>query len=93
MTDHPEAERSPLEQLLASLQAYANDQAGKPVLVDVALVVYEHIEVSDDGQVGRAIRYTVPTDNFSMTSCLGLLEAGGHYLKRDILCAQQDDDG
>jgi hypothetical protein len=42
--------------------------------------------VSFDGdEVQRSISYTMPTDNCSMSSALGLIEAGKHYIRRDIL--------
>ena len=81
MTD----ETQPIERLNAAVAEFANATAGKPVLVDVALVVWEQVTYDEDGDIGRCIKYAVPTDNFSLSSGLGLLEASREYVRRDIL--------
>jgi hypothetical protein len=86
------ADRTPLEVLNAAVTAFANELADQPVLVDVAVVLWEQVSYDEDGDVGRRIRYAVPTDNFSLSSGLGLIEAGGEYVRRDILGARREDD-
>lgn len=84
----PVPEVTPLEALRDAVQAFANAQGDDddgPVLVDVAVVLWEQVRYDEDGRVMRRIRYACPTDNFSMTSGLGLIEAGGHLVRRDIL--------
>lgn len=85
-------EQTPLDRLNAAVAEFANETAGKPVLVDVALLVWEQVSYDEDGDVGRAIRYAVPTDNFSLSGGLGLLEASREYVRRDILGVRGDED-
>lgn len=85
-------DRTPLERLNAAVAEFANHIAEKAVLVDVALLVWEQVSYDEDGDVGRAIRYAVPTDNFSLSSGLGLLEASREYVRRDILGERGGDD-
>lgn len=75
-----------LEALALAIQAHASAQAdeGNP-LVTQAVVVYETVALDDDGTPMRRISYTVPTENFSVSGAVGLIEAGGHYLRRDAL--------
>lgn len=92
--DQPDEQQpTPLEVLNAAVATFANQLGGRPVLVDVAVVLWEQVSYDDDGDVGRRIRYAVPTDNFSLSSGLGLIEAGGEYVRRDILggCCEDDE--
>lgn len=83
-----------VEALLAAIQELANELADEPELIDQAIVVWESVSFADDGETQRCIRYTVPTDNFSLSGAIGLLEAGKHYVKRDAIgyFAQDDED-
>ena len=54
--------------------------------------IWEQVSYDEDGDVGRAIRYAVPTDNFSLSSGLGLLEASREYVRRDILGERGNDE-
>ncbi len=85
-------EPEPIEALNAAVTAFANANSDRPVLVDVALVVWEQVSYDEDGDVGRCIRYAVPTDNFSLSGGLGLLEASREYVRRDILGERGDDE-
>lgn len=85
-------EADPLATLAAALQDFANHEAGEPVLVDTALVVWELITYDDDGDVQRRITYAVPTHNFSMSSSMGLVDAAKELLRRDTLGCQHDTD-
>lgn len=76
---------SPLETLANAVQAFANAVADVPELVDNALVVWEAVSFVADGNTQRCIRYAVPTPNFSLSGTLGLLRAGDHYIRRDVL--------
>jgi hypothetical protein len=69
-----------------AIQNLINAIEDEPMLLDSAVVVWEAVSFDGD-EVQRCIRYTVPTDNFSMSSALGLIEAGKHYIRRDILGA------
>lgn len=80
-----------LDALRDAVQTFANSLTDEPELVDHAIVVWEAVSYSDDGEVQRCIRYSVPTDNFSMSGTLGLLEAGNFYLRRDMLRGADDD--
>lgn len=81
MTD----ESHPLDDLASAVQAFINTQSDEPVLLDNALVVWEEVGLDDEGFSQRRIRYAVPTHNFSLSGSLGLLEASGTYIRRDIL--------
>ena len=79
-------EDSPLVSLAGAIQTFANAIADEPpVLVGGALVLWEQVRYDEDGDVCRSIRYAVPTDSSTLTGSLGLLEAAGEYLRRDIL--------
>lgn len=82
----------PLDTLGAAVQTFANARADQPVLVDSALVVWEQVGYAEDGEPQRQILYAVPTDNFSLSASLGLLEASREYVRRDILGERGDDD-
>jgi hypothetical protein len=69
-----------------AIQNLINVIEDEPHLLDSAVVIWEAVSFDDD-EVQRCISYTVPTDNFSMSSALGLIEAGKHYVRRDILGA------
>lgn len=84
----------PLDKLKAAVQEFVNSQVEDPVLVDVAVVVWEEVGFDGEGNTQRRIRYAVPTDSFSMSGTLGLLEASREYVRRDILgtrCCDDDD--
>lgn len=82
----------PLDDLQAAVQAFVNKQVETPTLVDNALVVWEEVSYDEDGITQRRIRYCVPTDNFSLSGTLGLLEAASEYVRRDILGERGADD-
>lgn len=83
-----------LAALREAVQAWVNVQhaADAPCLLSEAVVIYECVMMDDDGQTGRALSYTIPTDNFSLSGALGLLDAGRYYIRRDILSPDSDDD-
>lgn len=80
----------PLDALRQAVQDFANTRADQPAVVDNALVIWEQVSYDGDGTVMRCIRYAVPTDNFTVSGTLGLLQAAGVYVRRDVL---NDDDG
>ena len=90
MTEQPD-ESQPLQDLKAAIQAFASSGSKDAVLVDVAVVMWEQVGFTEDGEPHRHIDYAVPTDNFSLSGTLGLLEAGGVYIRRDILAHTEDD--
>jgi hypothetical protein len=97
MSDAPDAPDEPdesdhLDKLKAAVQEFACSVAGEAVLVDVAVLVWEQVGFDEDGTTTRRIQYTVPTDNFSLSSGLGLLEASREYIRRDILGLRCDRD-
>jgi hypothetical protein len=75
----------PLEALALAVQEFANVVADGPELVDNAIVIWEAVSFDEDGTAQRCIRYAVPTPNFTMSGTLGLLRAGDHYIRRDVL--------
>lgn len=78
------SDATPLEGLAAALQAYAVDAEDAAVLVTAAVVVLEVVRMDDDGHPIRRILYTIPDDSTTMAAALGLLEAGQHYVRRDL---------
>lgn len=77
-------EGSPIAELRDAVQKFAMAQAGKSVIVDVAVVLYEIIEMDESGRVGRSVKYAIPTDNFSLSTGMGLLAIGRHYMSADL---------
>lgn len=67
-----------------ALQVLANRIDATPGLVQNAMVAWESVSFSDDGEPQRQINYAVPTDNFSLSSALGLIEAAKVYVRRDL---------
>jgi hypothetical protein len=72
-----------------AIQNLINAVEDEPALLDSAVVIWEAVSFDGD-EVQRSISYTVPTDNFSMSSALGLIEAGKHYIRRDILRTEDE---
>lgn len=85
-------DEQPIQPLAEAVQAFANEVAEAPELVDNAIVVWESVSYNEDGDVQRCIRYAVPTENFTMSGTLGLLEAGAFYVRRDMLRGYEDDE-
>ena len=86
------AEKRPeLEALRDAVQALSNAIDNEPHLVDQAIVVWESVSFAEDGEPQRMVRYACPTDNFSITGAIGLLEAGTYYVRRDVLHDDGDD--
>lgn len=78
-------EESPLDKLRAAVQEFANATAEQAVLVDTCVVLWEQVSYDEDGEIGRRVRYTVPTDNFSLSAVLGLCAAGSYFLRQQAL--------
>lgn len=76
-----------------AIQRLANtdEQYGNAVVTQ-ALVIYEAAGFHDDGEPWRRVAYSIPTDNFSVTGGLGLIEAARFYIRRDALDESPDDD-
>lgn len=74
-----------LGDLREAVQKYVHTLRERPTLVDVAILTWEEVSFAEDGTPQRQISYCIPTDNFSLTSALGLLEASREYVRRDIL--------
>jgi hypothetical protein len=85
---------TPVEKLKNAIQDFAVQQSDIPVLIDTAVVVFEMVafDPADEGKPMRKIQYAVPTDNFSMSSALGLLAIGITLLERDVLDDQEDEE-
>lgn len=82
----------PLDDLCDAVQAFANTLTDQGELIDNAVVIWESVSFDEDGETRRCIRYAVPTPNFTMSGTLGLLEAGKHYIRRDVLSIRGSDD-
>jgi hypothetical protein len=82
-----------LVKLREAVQDWVNVQHSEegPCLLSEAVVIYECVSYTEQGEPGRAISYTIPTDNFSLSGALGLLDAGRYYIRRDILRDDDDD--
>ncbi len=74
-----------LDAVTAAIQAHVNETHDEPWIVDNAIVGAELVGFAEDGETQRKIVYLIPTDNFSISGGLGLLEATRHYLRRDAL--------
>lgn len=74
-----------LTALADAVQALINVTSDEPLLLSQAVVIYEAATFDDAGNAAQVIRYACPTDNFSPSGALGLLDAGRYYLRRDIL--------
>ncbi len=77
-------EVEPLEALRTAVTEFAGSQAQGSVLVDVALVEWEQVVLRRGRRRGASDPVRRATDNFSLSSGLGLIEAAGEYVRRDI---------
>lgn len=73
-----------VDELAAAVQKFASQITEEDVLVSQAVVLWEAVSFDGDGTPQRQIKYCIPTDNFSLTGALGLLDGGRHYIRRDI---------
>jgi hypothetical protein len=80
-----------LDRLRLALQEYLNTTSDQPILLDNALIVWEQIKLDGDDTL-RQIQYVIPTDNFSLSGTLGLLEASATYIRRDILGSRDEEE-
>lgn len=74
-----------LDAVTAAIQAHVNACEDEAWIVDNAIVGAELVGFDDEGVTRRKIVYLIPTDNFSLSGALGLLEATRHYARRDAL--------
>lgn len=78
-----------LEALQRAIQEHASqqdeDSDHTSVIVTNAIVIWEQSGLHEDGTMCTQVLYSVPTDSLSITASLGLIEAGGTYVRRDIL--------
>jgi hypothetical protein len=77
--------------LADAVQAFASAQCEDDALVTQAVVVYEVTGFTADGEQWRRITYSVPTDNFSLSGAVGLLDVGLHVVRQDVLSSDDDD--
>jgi hypothetical protein len=86
------SELEPEVTLLAeAVQSFVSSMGdGDSVLVSQALVIYEVVGFDEDGNTWRKVSYTCPTDNFSLTGALGLVDAGRFYIRRAILGTEDE---
>lgn len=87
MTD----DQTPLERLNTAIQDFINeidDEA--PVLLDSAVLVWESMIYTDDGDVARKINYA-NAGRASMSATVGLLQAGSHQVLTDLTGNDDDD--
>lgn len=83
-----EALRLAVERFAAAAHADACPDQG---MVTQALLVFETVCFDPDGEAARAISYAVPTDNFSLSGALGLIDVARFYVRKDILGEPEDD--
>lgn len=81
----PEAGPTTLDDLTRAIQAWVSDHHEESVLVTQAILAYEVAGIDADGDHWRRINYCCPTDNWSLSGALGLIEAARFYLRRDSL--------
>lgn len=84
-------EAEPLAALQEAIQQFANSLADRAPMVTNTLVAWEEVAIDDDGTTTHQIKYAIPTDMVSMGASLGLNEAAGEYIRRDILGARSND--
>lgn len=83
----------PVTALSDAVQSFASAMAdGDDVLVSQALLLYEIVGFNSDGSTWRRVAYSCPTDNFSLTGALGLVEAARYFVRRDVLDPEPDDE-
>lgn len=80
-----------LDAIAAAIQAHVNENEDEAWMVDNAVVGFELVGFDEDGTARRKIQYMIPTDNFSLSGGLGLLEGMRHYMRRDALEYGHDD--
>lgn len=82
-----------LAAIAEAVQVHASEisRDGNVLLVQ-AVVVFECVSYDESGEPGRRISYTIPTENFSLSGALGLMDAGRYYLRRDILHDEEGDE-
>lgn len=90
MSEHLDALRVAVEQFAGAV--YDTEEVGDTSIVTQALVVYELVTFDATGSPTRSIQYAIPTDNWSLSGGLGLIEAARCYLRRDALGTSKDDD-
>lgn len=76
------------EKVVALLQEWINEGEDQPVLIDVAVVVWEQVTLDDDGDAQRKVNYSTLTLNAGLASTAGLLDIGREVLSGDLF----DDD-
>jgi hypothetical protein len=79
-----------LARLAEALQEHVNAQEDDGLVVQ-AVIVYETVNIEEDGETVRRVAYTIPTDNFAISGALGLCDAGRHLIRRDALGSSEDD--
>jgi len=83
-----------LENLKEAVQRYANATNAEevPVFVAESVVVYETMRMNPDGSDARAIWWTIPSDHWSLSTAVGLLDMGIEYIKADLVKVRVQDD-
>lgn len=82
----------PLVDLVDAVQRFIAATEDDPAVVTAAVLVVELARYDDDGEELRRITYTTPSDLASLSSTLGLLEAGRHIVVRDIVAFDEGSD-
>lgn len=86
--DLPEIEPSEAngfhEKMTKLLQEWINEGEDRPLLVDVAVVVWEQMTYDDEGEVIRKVNYSTLTLNAGLASTAGLLDIGRGVLEQDL---------
>ena len=79
------------DKMVKLLQEWINEGEDQPVLIDVAVVVWEQMTYNGDGDVIRKVNYSTLTLNAGLASTAGLLDLGRDVLSQDLF--DGDDDG
>lgn len=78
-------EQTPLTELAAAVQRFIATTEDEAALVVAAVLVVELATYGDNGEQLRRITYSTPSDLYSLSGTLGLLDAGLHIVRQDTL--------
>lgn len=72
------------------LNALSADRGDPPEVLQVAVVCYETVLVTEDGSVARRTDYVIPTDSFSASTAVGVCEVAKETLLRNVTKSRCD---
>lgn len=81
------------DKVVKLLQDWLNEDPDEdgPVLIDVAVVVWEQITMDDEGRTFRRVNYATLTHNAGLSSTVGLMSMGQDVLHGDLFDDEHND--